>query len=137
MVGFQRQRHQRKHWLSPRSRRRARLSAQAQRRRREHQGRPQRPERDLPGHQLRRLERPPVLVAFKFLLEVFLCEASLFGAAAVHARVQVVLLAALLRGFAALVFAAFLTAAGTRLDTAAFALLAPAFTAVSAKAPQL
>jgi hypothetical protein len=73
--------------------------------------------------------------SFQILLEVFLCEASLFRAAAVHARVEVVLLAALLRGLAALVFAAFLIAAGTRLATAAFALLAPAFTAVSTKAP--
>jgi hypothetical protein len=64
-------------------------------------------------------------------LEVFLCEASLFRAAAVLARVEDIFLALLLRGFAALVFVAFLT----RLATAVFALLTPAFTAVSAKAP--
>jgi len=85
-------------------------------------------------HHRRRLERPaPVLVAFRFLLEVFFCEASLFAAAAALARVEDLFLAVLLR--AALGLAAFLSAAGARLTTAFFALLAPAFTAVAAKAP--
>src|SRR5689334_24879269 len=80
-------------------------------------------------HHPRRFERPaPFLVAFRFLLEVFFCEASLFAAAALLARVEDLFLAVVLR--AALGLAAFLTAAGARLATAFFALLAPAFTAV-------
>jgi len=56
-------------------------------------------------------------------------------AAALWARVEDVFLAALLLGFAAGLLAAFLVAAEKRLPTAFFALLAPTFTAVSAKAP--
>jgi hypothetical protein len=85
-------------------------------------------------HHPRRFERPaPFLAAFSFLLEVFFCEASLFAAAAALARVEDVFLAVVLR--AALGLAAFLSAAGARLTTAFFALLAPAFTAVATKAP--